>query len=347
MTDPHREGAPTAADVRAALRSHITPTLTARGFTVEPTPDDHELLDFLARRDGRTYGGAIITEHHRTADIILLAEQAALGDGLVLLSHDRFDLQRAVAVLRAPYVTATDDWVIPYTRPTPVELADGRTPVIPADAVWAWSLTRDGRLHLAVEDTIVATGAATDPVATYDYDLHHLTRTDGDATVIAPDGTVVARGKDRAARRDEWAPIVTPVVPRTGEYRSMLDLQLWYLHKGQLREVDPTARWVDEHQRHAPERRLIDYAVEVFVDTHLIQAENGNIHRDEFHDVFDGWFVAETGRATPPRAIVERYLPNRASTEPAHESFLPAYRWRVPRGISSPDLPIDREVMDR
>lgn len=329
---------------RSVILDRVIPTFAERGFTIEAVLNEKGLVDFHAYREDHVYVGHIGLPMSYCDEIVLLADQAADVDGLILVSPDQSVLHGAMDLLRKPYHQITHGGVIPYT--TGVIATDDHTlPVVPADTHYSWTLTHTGQLYLIADDDIVATGDATESVATYDFDTYHY-----DAGLIrTADGTVVARADDQPSL-ERWSPISIPIVPRAGEYRSELDdVQLWYLDVDGPVEVDTTAPWIFDHQLHHQERRLIDYAVEVFTETHLVTATGFHIHRDEFHTVFNRWFTAETGRSTPPTSVIEQYLPARNSRQSDEEitASLRNYRWRIPRGINSPDLPIDSPVMER
>lgn len=333
---------PRDTETRSVILERAAPTFTEREFAIEPIANQMSLVDFCAYRRGEVYVGHIGLPPWRRTDIIQLAETAANADGLIVIAPDQSMLNGVTNVLRNPYQEPTSDGVVPYTDGV-VRLWDEPMPVVPADTHHAWTLTHEGTLNLAVGGDIVATGDATDPVASFTYHTHHVT----DKTITGPDGTVVASDIGGIGGGvSDWDPIGIPIVPRASEYRSVLPAyQLWYLGANEVVELDPTPRWVYETEV-SPDSSLIETALERFYYTHVVDAED-TIAFDVFTDVFARWFRAETGRSAPSQATIGDHLPVTTEARASDDaSVLPACAWRIPRGIASPDIPIDPEVVD-
>lgn len=349
MTHSNWPGVPDLYVDRDEAVDAMFDTLRTRGYTVQ-TETAISAVDFLAHGDGATCVGGILDRHSTPGDCLTLAEAGATADGLLLFGPDEYVLASTTDLLRQPYVRPTSAGVALFTYEQPLQRENTTTPVVPLTASTTWTLTHEGRLRLTVDGTVVATGDAGDPVTTYHYDTHHVYGRDDELVVIDADGTIVDRATTIDAINTAWNPISPPVVPRTGEYRSLLDTyQPWYCDEAGPIEFDTTAWWVHELNDHDPGPTLLEYGLMTFIESHLVTADDA-LAPDEFLPVFQTWFTAETGLSAPDHDTIVQHLPavTHDDTDPGdHPAVLPGYTWRVPREIHSPDHPIDPAGLDR
>lgn len=249
----------------------------------------------------------------------------------------------AANTLSKPFKRITSNRTLLYNDTTPVQTEDGGTQLLPSGVQAAsWWLTPDDELQLELDDDVVATGPATESTTTFDYPTPVYRTEESTHVVEAPDGTVKHRYDSRAALKDDWSFLHTPLVPTRLTYLDQASFM--YGHDETLEEFNPSADW-DIGQN----MDRYEHAIEEHLDTFTIERDGADIEYDELRSHALDWYRPQTQYKDPTPSMFGRALPDhiekKKNSQPVgHDTYIVDRTWRYTTGLQSPDLPdLDHE----
>lgn len=247
-------------------------------------------------------------------------------------AHQHAD--EAVEIVNKPFRAIDDDRTRLYNRNTELTRTDEPTPLLPPNIPECeWWLTPEGELELVADGTVVATGPATDSIATFEYDLPAY-RTDGEDHIIEDaDGNVVKECEELPER---WNKIYPPFVPTRLTYLPYPTVR--YLEDMELKPYVPQGDW----DRKGHEKRYEGALAEYF-STYTVKYADENLPFADVRPHALQWYRQLTDRKEPTKAPFGKatnHLEKGGNPDDSgRNSHYKNRTWRYPRNLTSPDLP--------
>ncbi|WP_092660896.1 hypothetical protein [Halorientalis persicus] len=243
---------------------------------------------------------------------------------------------RSIDTVDKPFRAIDDDRTRLYNLNDELTRTDEPTPLLPPNIPECeWWLTPEGELELVADGTVVASGPATDSIATFEYDLPAY-RTDGDGYIIEnADGNAV---KECAELPEGWSKIYPPFVPTRLTYLPYPTFR--YLEDMELKPYVPQGDWDREGHMNRYKGALREY-----FGAFTVKQEDEHILFDVIRPHARQWYRQLTDRKEPadgPFGTVTEHFEKAGNPDPDESGRNRRYQnrtWRYPRKLTSPDLP--------
>lgn len=332
---------PHGSDQHQYAAALVEQILTEEGATVRTGEGCDLLIDF----DGLTWNGEIEIDNETSQFLVNALRALHQRRPLFVVAKDIRGARRCLEALLQPWKETTEHGVVLYNH-DPVELTDGRVPLLPGDTASKWFLRPDGTLTLRDdEDAVITSGHGGDAVATFTFDTYHLVTTDTAYIVEDANGTEVSRYATKAEFGADWTRVATPIVPPHPELVTRFtDLVIRYVKRDRLPVPDLSRDWDVHHEIRRARSKIIGGSETEFERRYLVERDSDDLPEVRYDDYFErylDWFTTLCDHDEPAKTVWGKEAPatKRRDEGDGQVRFLAEHTWAIPSGLTPPDLP--------